>query len=45
MLGNKDNASIYSRLPDCPKLGLPSQVQTIPLLVSFNLPDINLLDH
>ncbi|OJJ51884.1 hypothetical protein ASPSYDRAFT_165473 [Aspergillus sydowii CBS 593.65] len=45
MLGNEDDASIHSRSPDCPKLGLPSQAQTVAPPVGFDLPDINPLDH
>ncbi|KAL2782600.1 hypothetical protein BJX66DRAFT_331093 [Aspergillus keveii] len=45
MLGNEDDASIYSRSPDCPKLGLPSQAQSVPPPAGFDLPDINPLDH
>jgi hypothetical protein len=45
MLGNEDNASVYSHSPDCPKPGLPSQVLTMPPLASFNLLDISLLNY
>ncbi|KAJ1713242.1 hypothetical protein NYO67_4578 [Aspergillus flavus] len=45
MLGSEDDASIYSRSPDSPKLGLPSRAQTMPPPAGFDLPDINPLDH
>ena len=45
MLGSEDDASIYSRSPDSPKLGLPSQTQPVPPPAGFDLPDINPIDH
>ncbi|CEL11778.1 hypothetical protein ASPCAL14874 [Aspergillus calidoustus] len=45
MLGNEDDASVYSRSPDCPKLELPSQAPTVPPPAGFDLPDISPLDH
>ena len=45
MFGSEDQSSIYSRSPDSPKLGLPSQAQTVPPPAGFDLPDINPLDH
>lgn len=45
MLSSEDDASIYSRSPGSPKLGLPSQTQTVPPPAGFDLPDINPLDR
>jgi hypothetical protein len=45
MLSNEDDASVYSRSPDCPKLELPSQAPTVPPPAGFDLLDISLLDH
>lgn len=44
MRGSGDDASIYSRSPDSPKLGLPSHAPTVPP-PGFDRPDINPLDH
>ncbi|KAL7649031.1 hypothetical protein ACMYSQ_012538 [Aspergillus niger] len=45
MRGSDDDASIYSRSPDSPKLGLLSRVPPVPSPAGFDRPDINPLDH
>ncbi|KAL3251042.1 hypothetical protein ABHI18_010870 [Aspergillus niger] len=45
MLGSEDDASIYGRSPDSPKLGLVSRAPPVCPPAGFDLPDINPLDH